>query len=186
MKKHIICITGNIAVGKSEVSKRISETLGWSLYKASNSFRETARSMNMNLVDFCEYVSNNPEIDIKIEETTKRVVQDSDNMVVDARLGFYIAPEAYKVYMTCDLDEAAKRLLKAAESRGKEEDYTTLEESKNAIIARENAERERYKKLYNIDIGDLTQYDLVIDTTSLSSSEVAEQIIKAYRKWEGQ
>lgn len=185
MKKQMICITGNIAVGKSEVAKLVAENLNWDIYKASQAFREKAREMDMNLVDFCVYVETHPEIDIEIEETTKRKVKDGKMLVVDARLGFYVAPNAFKVYMTSDTEVAAERLLKASKTRGKEEEYESIEEVMHAITLREETERNRYIKLYGVDIHDLSQYDFCIDTTHLSSVQVAEKIIEAYRKWEG-
>lgn len=184
MKKQMICITGNIAVGKSEVAKEIANTLKWELYKASDSFREKAREMNMNLVEFCEYVEKHPEIDREIELSTKKIVEIKDKLVVDARLGFYVAPNAFKVYMTSDTEVAAERLLLASKTRGKEEEYNSKQEAREAIEAREEVERQRYIKLYGVDIHDLSQYDFDIDTTHLSSSEVAEKIIKAYKEWE--
>ena len=125
MKKQMICITGNIAVGKSEVAKLVAEKLNWDIYKASQAFREKAREMNMSLVDFCVYVETHPKIDIEIEETTKRKVKDGKMLVVDARLGFYVAPNAFKVYMTSDVEVAAERLLKASKTRGKEVKIST-------------------------------------------------------------
>jgi len=175
MKKQMICITGNVAVGKSEVAKKIATTLEWNIYKASQAFREKAREMNMSLVDFCMYVEAHPEIDKQIEETTKMVVANNDKLVVDARLGFYLAPNSFKVYMTSDIEVAAERLLLASKTRGEEEEYSSLEEVREAITLREETERNRYIKLYGVDIYDMSQYDFVIDTTNLSSSEVAEK-----------
>lgn len=185
MKKQMICITGNIAVGKSEVANLVANILKWDIYKASQAFREMARNMDMNLVDFCVYVESHPEIDKAIEETTKKIVQNNNHLIVDARLGFYMAPSAFKVYMTSDVEVAAKRLLLASKTRGKEEEYSSIEEVREAITLREETERNRYIKLYGVDIHDLSQYDFCIDTTHLSSLEVAKKIIEAYKEWEG-
>lgn len=182
MEKNIVCISGNIAVGKSEVARLVAEKLGFELYKASAAFRECARRNNMDLVTFNEYVKNNPDIDRKIEETTKEIVDSKDNVIVDARLGFYIEPKAFKVYLTADVGIAAERLFEASKTRGKEEEYITVEDAKHAIELREASERERYIKLYNIDIHDLSNYDIVIDTTKLTSTEVADKIIAEYNK----
>ena len=56
MKKQMICISGNIAVGKTKVASILAEKLGYDLYKASQSFRSLARENNMDLVTFNEYV----------------------------------------------------------------------------------------------------------------------------------
>lgn len=183
MKKQMICITGNVSVGKSEVAKEIASELSWKLYRASETFRKKACELNMNIVDFCKYVEQNPDIDRDIELKTKEIADNIDGVVIDARLGFYVVKDAFKVYMTCDEDVAADRLIKA--SRGKEEEYSSKEQAKRAIRNREQSERDRYIKLYGVDIQDLSQYDFVIDTTYITAHEVAEKIIKAYRVWEG-
>ena len=179
MKKQMICITGNIAVGKTEVAKIVANKLGFELYKASTSFRELARQKNMSLVEFSHYVDKNPDIDKQVEFNTQAKVKDSNKIVIDARLGFYIAPKAFKVYMTSVLDVASRRLFEASKTRGKEEKYESIEE------AREESEKERYLELYDVDIHDLSNYDYVIDTSDLTPEEAANRIIEEYGKWEG-
>lgn len=183
MKKQMICISGNIAVGKTEVAAKLAQKLNYGLYKASESFRQLARDNNMDLVQFNEYVKSNPDIDRNIEAKTKEVIDSSDKMVIDARLGFYLASSAFRVYMVADEAVAAKRLFEAAKKRGKEEEYSSTEEAREAIKVREASEQERYLKLYGVDIHNETNYDYVIDTTNLDSDAVASKIIKAYEVW---
>ena len=183
MKKQMICISGNIAVGKTEVAALLSKRLGYGLYKASESFRALARENNMDLVAFNDYVKANPDIDRNIEAKTKEIIDAQDNMVIDARLGFFLAPKAFRVYMVANETVAAQRLFKACASRGKEEKYSSVEQAKKAIKVRETSEQERYLKLYNVDIHDMDNYDYVIDTTNLNSDEVTSKIIKAYKVW---
>lgn len=183
MKKQMICISGNIAVGKTEVAALIAEKLNYGLYKASESFRKLARENNMNLVTFNDYVKSNPDIDRSIEAKTKEVIDSSTNMIVDARLGFFLGQNTFKVYMIADESIAAQRLFKAAVLRGKEEEYISVEEARKAIKIREASEQERYLKLYNVDIHNMDNYDFVIDTTYLTSEEVATKIIRAYQIW---
>lgn len=185
MGKNIICISGNIAVGKSEVAKRLAVKLGYKLYKASESFRACARENNMSLVEFNDYVKENPSIDINIENHTKKIAQKNSNIVMDARLGFYVAPESFKVYMIADIKEAAKRLYHASKLRGEEEDYNSEEEAMVAIKHREDSEHERYLKLYNVDICDMKNYDYIIDTTNLTQEEVVNKIYEKYVNLEG-
>jgi cytidylate kinase len=185
MKKQMICITGNIAVGKTEVARILAEKLGYELYKASTSFRELARKMNMSLVEFSYYADKNPHIDKQVELNTENVIKGKDKMVIDARLGFYVVPDSFKVYMTSVIDVAASRLYEAAKTRGKEEEYSSVAEAREAILLREQSERERYLEIYGVDIHDLSKYDYVVDTSDLTPEEVVNIIIEEYGKWEG-
>ena len=183
MKKQMICISGNIAVGKTEVASLLAKQLNYELYKASESFRALARENNMDLVQFNDYVKSNPDIDRDIEAKTKQVIDNSNNIIIDARLGFFLGQKAFRVYMIANETVAAERLFKASASRGKEEKYTSVEHAKKAIKIREASEQERYLKLYDVDIHNMDNYDYIIDTTNLSPSEVATRILKAYKVW---
>lgn len=183
MKRHVITISGNIASGKSEVSKGIADELSYELYKASSEFRRQAREKNMTLVEFNEYLENKPELDIYVDNCTSEYVKDKENIVVDARLGFYFVKDAFDVFLKSDIDEAARRLHEAAASRGKEEEYANVEEAKEGIVRREQAERIRYFERYGVDIADMKNYACVIDTTSVTSLQVVEIILKQYNEW---
>ncbi len=169
--------------GKTEVASKLASKLEYRLYKASESFRELARDNNMDLVQFNEYVKYNPDIDKNIEAKTKEVIDSSSEIVIDARLGFYLSQNAFRVYMIADENVASKRLFEASKNRGKEEEYSSVEQAKEAIKIRETSEQERYLKLYGVDIHNLDNYDYVIDTTSMTSDEVTSKIIRAYEVW---
>jgi len=169
--------------GKTEVAAKLSKKLNYNLYKASESFRQLARDNNMDLLQFNEYVKSNPDIDKNIELKTKEVIDSGNEIIIDARLGFYLAKNAFRVYMVANEDVAACRLFEAAKKRGKEEEYSSVEQAKEAIKIREASEQARYLKLYGVDIHNLDNYDYVIDTTKLSSDEVTLKIIRAYEVW---
>lgn len=96
--------------------------------------------------------------------------------------GWYAVPESFKVYLTVDIDEAARRAF-GDEKRKETESFETIEEQKQDLITRYNLENERYFKLYNVRKQDLSNYDLVIDTTEGNPELQAEKIIEAYKKW---
>lgn len=96
--------------------------------------------------------------------------------------GWYAVPESFKVYLTVDIDEAARRAF-GDEKRKETESFETIEEQKQDLITRYNLENERYFKLYNVKKQDLSNYDLVIDTTEGNPEMQAEKIIEAYKKW---
>ena len=183
MKKEIISISGHIAGGKSEICSILADMLCMQVYAASQSFRAMAREYNMSLVDFNEYIKERPEIDKKVEERTAEYAKNNNKIILDARLGWYVVPESFKVYVKADIDIAAKRLKSFCTRRGIEEQYASQEEAKEAIIAREALERERYEKQYNIDLDDESNYDLIVDSSVEGLFEVANEIAEAYKKW---
>ena len=109
MKKHIISIAGELASGKGAVSTILMQKLNYGIYRNGEYFRKLAKEMNMDVTAFNEYVKKHPEIDIKIEKSATEYAKENDNFIIDARLGWYAVPESFKVYLTVDIEEAAKR-----------------------------------------------------------------------------
>lgn len=182
MKKHIISIAGELASGKGAVSTILMEKLNYGIYRNGEYFRKLAKEMNMDVTAFNEYVKKHPEIDTKIEKSATEYAKENDNFIIDARLGWYAVPESFKVYLTVDIEEAAKRAFND-EKRKSTESFNTLEEQKADLIKRYNLENERYFKLYNVHKEDLNNYDLVLDTTNSTPEEIAEKIKAEYEKW---
>lgn len=182
MKKHIISIAGELASGKGAVSNVLTEKLNYGIYRNGEYFRKLAKEMGMDVTTFNEYVKSHPEIDIQIEKSATEYAKEHDNFIIDARLGWYAVPESFKVYLTVNIDEAARRAFND-EKRKSTENFSTLEEQKADLIKRFTLENERYFKLYNVHKEDLSNYDLVLDTTNLTPDEVAKIILEEYEKW---
>lgn len=183
IKKRIISISGDLASGKGTVSEILMEKLGHGIYRNGEYFRKLAKEYNMTLQEFGEYVSTHPEIDIEIEESAKKYAEENDNFIIDARLGWYAVPESFKVYLKVDINEAAKRAFND-QKRKDLESFSSIEKHKQALIERTNVENARYLKLYGVDRSDMSNYDLVVDTTEKTPVEVADIIINEYEKWQ--
>lgn len=184
-KRNIISLSGDLASGKGTVSEILMNKLNFGVYRNGEYFRKLAKQMNMTLSEFGEYVESHPEIDMKIENSAKEYALDNDNFVIDARLGWYAVPESFKVYLKVDIDEAAKRAFND-EKRKDLENFSSFEDHKKALIERFKEENERYFKLYRVRKDDMNNYDLVVDTTSLTPEEVADIIIKEYKTWKNE
>ena len=181
-KRHIISITGDIASGKGAVSKILSEKLNYSIYKNGEFFRSLAKEHNMTVKEFNIYCESHPDIDFMIENSAKEYSLNHDDFIIDARLGWYAVPDSFKVYLKVDIEESARRLL-ADSTRGKVEHYTSFEEAVNEISERFRLENERYYKLYKVHKEDISNYDIVIDTTHISPEEVAKIVEENYYNW---
>ena len=57
----------------------------------------------------------------------------------------------------------------------------TEEEARAKTIDRQRSEAKRYKMYYDIDIEDLSVYDLVVNTDELDPDQVVEKILEAVR-----
>ncbi len=184
-KKHVISITGDLASGKSTVTRYLIEELGYSIYKNGERFRAMALEHNMSVSEFGDYVEAHPEIDRELDDYARKYGEEHDNFIIDARLGWYTVPTSFKVYLKVDQDEGARRAFNDPDRKATE-NFATIEEYKADMIKRYNGENERYINLYGVDRADMSNYDLVVDTTNMTREEVKNKILEEYKKWLGE
>lgn len=182
-RKNIISITGDLASGQSTVAKMLSEDLDYYLYRNGAYFRQLAIEKGMSVTEFGEYVEKHPEIDMQIEKSAKEYAENHDNIVIDAKLGWYAVPESFKVYLKVDIDIAAKRAF-ADPNRKRSENLPTVEAQKEDMIRRTKNDLARYYNLYNVRRDDMSNYDFIVDTSNLTPEEVLNKIKEEYKKWQ--
>lgn len=181
-KRQIIALSGDLASGKGTVSKILMEELNYGIYRNGEYARKLAKEKGLDITSFNKYLDNHPEIDLQIEKSAAEYAKNHDNFIIDARLGWFAVPDSFKVYLRVDIDVAAHRAFNDP-NRKETEQFDTVEEQKRDILERFKRENERYWKLYHVKKEDMSNYDLVINTTNLTPQEVANQIIVAYQKW---
>lgn len=181
-KKHIISLAGDLAAGKGSVSEILIKDLGYGIYRNGEYARKLAKEKGLDITSFNAYLAEHPEIDLQIEKSAAEYAKEHDNFIIDARLGWYAVPESFKVYLKVDIDIAAKRAFNDPR-RKSTESFRTIEEQKADMQKRFKLENERYWKLYHVHKEDMSNYDLVIDTSEYTPLEVAKIIKEEYKKW---
>lgn len=182
MKKHIITISGDLASGKSRITDLLQKSLNYEIYRNGEYARKLAKEKGMDITSFNEYLKDHPEIDQAIEKSAALYAKEHDNLIVDARLGWYAIPDSFKVYLKVDIDVAAQRAFND-EKRKSTEKFETIDEQKQDMIKRFNSENERFFNLYGVHKEDMSNYDLVVDTTHNTIETNANIIEEAYKKW---
>ena len=182
MKKNIITIAGDLASGKSRVTDILRQDLNYEIYRNGEYVRKLAKEKGLNITSFNEYLKDHPEIDQQIEKSAAEYAKTHDNLIVDARLGWYAIPNSFKIYLKVDIDVAAKRAFED-ENRKETEKFETIEEQKADMIRRYKLENERFFKLYGVRKEDMSNYDLVVDTTNSTVEKTAKLIEEEDRKW---
>ena len=171
----IISISGRPGSGKSAVAVRVAEALGKRHVSAGDFMRELASERGLTILEFSRTAEDRETIDNEIDARTVRLAEESDDFVIDARLGWHFIPRSFKVFLEVTPEVAARRIYGAR--RGTETENVTLEETLLAIEERTESERRRYQKYYGLDYADHSQYDLVVDTSTLGIEEVVQAIL---------
>lgn len=163
----IITISGCIGSGKTTVAKALSRRFGLRHISAGGVFRAMANEKGLTIEEFTKLAEEDPRIDREVDARQGEMAKSGDS-VIDGRLSGWLVDADIKIWLKAPLDVRAKRVARR-ESKGYER---ALEETRN----REESEIKRYKELYNIDMHDLTPYNVVIDTTIWNAREVADII----------
>lgn len=176
--KKIICISGELGSGKSAVSKLIAQRLGYEYFSAGMFFRELAEKMGISVLEVNRLSEMDSSIDRMVDSRIIEVGKIKQNIIFDSRMAWHFVNQSFKVYLTIDIKEAARRILK--EPRGASEVYNNIDEVINGLKNRREAESKRYMSKYGVDIENLNNYHFIIDTTTKSPDEVADLIINEY------
>ncbi len=178
----IITISGNGGSGKSTVANLLADKLKYKCYFMGDIMRKIASENNMDIVTFQEQLKNNPEYDHKVDNMIIDLAKTDDEIIFVSRTAWHFVPDSFKIYLYVTADEAARRIFND-KVRINEKKYETLEEAKEFSIRRNNLEINRYKAIYNIDVSNKDNYDLVIDTSSMDIDEVLNKIVEKYKEY---
>lgn len=181
-KKHIITITGDHASGQGTLSNNLQAQLGYEIYRNGQYVRKLAAEKGMSIVEFQEYLNEHPDLDREIEKSAANYASTRDNLIIDAKLGWYAIPQSFKIYLKVDIEVAVERAFQDAK-RKDTEPFASIEEAREKILYRHGEETKRWKEEYGINRDDMSNYDFVLDTTNLNPQEVCDTVLKAYKKW---
>ncbi len=175
-----ISLAGDLGSGKSTVSKILIERLGATYYSTGAICRAIATKHGINIIEMNQYMETHPEIDHEIDDGLKALSDRDECMIIDSRMAWHFVRDTFRVYMTTELAESAKRILRAGRV---EEQAATVEETAANIRARKASERKRYSEQYGVDCKDLNNYSLIVDSTYATPEEVAECILSCFADW---
>lgn len=183
-KKHIITISGKPGSGKSSTADKVAELLGYTRHSSGEMVREVLAKKGLTLEEYNAEAKENHDLDALVDERL-RALRNKKDIVVDSRLGFYWIPESFKVYLDLDLSVATARIYKdtVTNSQRGVERAASLDEVARTVERRVRDERSRFKALYNVDPYNLSNFDLIIDTSRHSPQTVALTVFDTYKQW---
>ena len=167
----LITISGLPGSGTTTIANLLSKALNLKLISSGEIFRELARKKGIGLEEFGELAETNSKIDKELDENVLKMVKDDG--IVEGRLtGFMFHKnniQAFKIWIDAPLAIRAKRV---ADREGK-----AVKQTKKEIKKRERCERNRYKKIYSVDLNDKSIYDLVINSKDKKPEKILDIIL---------
>lgn len=173
----LITLSGPPAAGTSTLAKRIANEFDLKIVNGGEIFRALAAERGMSLAKFTEHAEDNPEIDIEVDDRLKNVIEGhldgtrevrADGLLVESRLaGWHADGQAdLAVWLDAPIEIRSSRLNERAETP-------------EQLRKRERSDAHRYEEYYGIDITELSVYDLVVNTGTLSEEGMVRTVESA-------
>lgn len=169
-----ISIAGDIGSGKSTVAGAIAARIGVEPLSTGGIQRQLAAARGINTLELNRLAEADPSIDQQIDDYLRALPHGP--LVVESRMAWHFVPATYRVFLYILPAAAAGRILGASRS---DESYSHAEEAIALLQERRNSEIGRFQKYYGVDISDLRNYDLVIDTTHVGVERIVDAIFGA-------
>jgi len=178
-----ISITGNYGSGKSTVAKILMKKLGMKHIYTGKIMRDLAKERGISLIELQEQAKTDSSIDKYVDARQKEIGKNEDNFIVEGHIAYHFMPKSIKVFIKVSEEEGAHRVFNDKSSiRGTEPYNKSPEETLNAMRERKKLTRERWLRDYGTDFYDMSNYDLIVDSTNITPEEVAQKIIDFVEK----
>lgn len=165
-----ITVSGLPGSGTSTISRLLAEYYELELISSGEVFRRIAKEKGVSLAEFGTMAEKDPSIDLAIDKNQRDIIRSQDNLILESRLAGHMAsgvPNVLKIWIKAPLPVRVKRIQRREKSGSFDEEY-------KKTILREKSEALRYLNYYNIDIGDLSIYDIVVDSEKWNQYQILD------------
>jgi len=152
--KPTIAVSGKSGCGNTTVSRLLAQRLG--LRTINYTFHDMARERGVSFAQLCQLAEQDNRYDLYLDRRQVELA-DSGGCVLASRLAIWLLKQAdLKVYLNASLEVRAGRIARR--------EGIDPAKARQDIAQRDERDRNRYLKLYDIDIDDFRFADLIVDT----------------------
>ncbi|HHV25404.1 MAG TPA: AAA family ATPase [Methanosarcina sp.] len=165
-----ITLSGLPGSGTTTIARLLAEYYELELISSGEIFRRIAKEKGISLAEFGTVAEKDPSIDLAIDKNQRAVIHSQENLILESRLAGHMAkdvPNVLKIWIKAPLPVRAKRILRREKS-------VSFDEELERTIEREKSEALRYMSYYNIDINDLSIYDIIIDSEKWNQYQILD------------
>lgn len=173
----IVTVSGEIGAGKSTVARGLAQALGLRYLSSGEIFREEARRRGITLAALGRLAEHDPSIDRAIDQAQVAEAHAGD-IVIESRLSGWLVDGDVRVWLRAPAEVRARRVAAR--------DGMPIEAARADVDSREDCERRRYAALYRIDLGDLSRYHLILDTSLWGPEDITHAIAGLARALQGE
>jgi len=169
----LLTVSGPPGSGKSTTAAALAEAFDLEHISGGDIFRELAAEREMTAVEFNKLAEEDDQIDRDLDRRLRDIALDRDDVLLESRLAGWLAGDAadLRFWLDAPVDVRAERI---ADREDKAPDIAREE-----TTTREASEAKRYDAYYDIDITDLSIYDIALNTARWGPDEVTAVCIAA-------
>ncbi len=169
----LVSVSGLPGSGTSTACSLLAEMIDWRYINVGEIFRDMAQEQGISLSSYGAQAEQDGEIDRQLDARVIALAQASTGgVILEGRLTGWMARRhnlpTLKVWLQASVSARAERVG--------QRDGQTSQEAAATMSEREASEAKRYADHHDIDIGDLTIYDLVIDSAEHTAAQIAQLI----------
>ena len=163
-----IAVSSKSGCGNSTVSRMVADRLG--LRFVNYTFHDMAREQGVSFEEICRRAEEDSSYDEQLDRRQIELAR-AGSCVLASRLAIWLLRKEadFTVYLTAGLDVRAERIARR--------EGVAVEVAYRETLARDARDRQRYIRLYGIDIDHYAHASLVVDTEKGDQNYVADQIL---------
>ncbi len=174
----LLTVSGPPGSGKSTTAEGLAEIFDLEHVSGGDIFRELAAERDLTPLEFNKLAEEDEGIDRDLDKRLREIAVERDGLVLESRLAGWLAAEHadFRIWLDAPLDVRAARIADREEK--------SVEQAATETRARAGSEAQRYEEYYSIDIGDLSIYDLSINTARWDPEDVLDMLTTAVEDYD--
>lgn len=174
----LITVSGPAGSGKSTLAASLADALNYDHVSGGDIFRSLADDRGLTPLELNKKAEDDETIDRDLDQRLRTIARERDDIVLESRLAGWMAGDYadLKLWLDAPLSVRADRISKR--------ENKPIDQARTETRERSQSEATRYKTYYNIDIENLSIYDLVINTARWSPQGMLSIVLHAVESYD--
>ncbi|RJX42076.1 cytidylate kinase [Halonotius aquaticus] len=174
----LLTVSGPPGSGKSTNAAALAAAFDLDHVSGGDIFRELAAERGLSPVEFNELAEEDDQIDRDLDARLREIAVEDDDVVLESRLAGWLAGDHadVKIWLDAPLAVRADRIA--------DREDKSVAVAREETERREQSERKRYQEYYNIDIADLSIYDITYNTARWGPEAVQRMLTTAVEAYD--